>query len=417
MALRFSTLDRRSIRRLKPCEKITEHGITAQRLVDGDLRYSVNVMVDGKRIHRVIGKESDGITRTQCEEFLERSKSEARAGRLSLPKGRKLSLSFGAAADNYIERLEDGAGKNIAIKRRQLRMHLKPFFGATRLDAITRFAVDRYKKKRIDAGAANGTINRELATLSHLLSTAVEWKWLDKRPCRFQMLGESPGRVIALSDNQCAALMRAGVESADAFCWLFVAFGLNTAMRHSEILAARFDKIDFDKRRLFVPDAKGGQRAQPITSELAEMLRGEREMRDDRAGWIFPSLHRDSRTGHRARMDKPFRDAVVRAGLDPELVTPHVMRHTAITALVQAGVDLPTIQKISGHKTLAMVLRYAHVHGQHIDRAIGAIGRTIPELLPNKGGSTITQELHTGSRGKPLGRPKNAGEKTLLEGA
>ena len=91
-------------------------------MADGDLRYSVNVMVDGKRIHRVIGKESDGITRTQCEEFIERSKSEARVERLSLPKGRKLALSFGAAAENYINRLEDGAGNNIAIKRRQLRM-------------------------------------------------------------------------------------------------------------------------------------------------------------------------------------------------------------------------------------------------------------------------------------------------------
>jgi len=87
-------------------------------LADGDLRYSVNVMVDRKRIHRVIGKESHGITRTQCEEFIERSKSEARVGRLSLPKGRKLALSFGAAAENYINRLEDGAGNNIAIKRR-----------------------------------------------------------------------------------------------------------------------------------------------------------------------------------------------------------------------------------------------------------------------------------------------------------
>ena len=51
--------------------------------------------------------------------------------------------------------------------------------------------------------------------------------------------------------------MRAGVESAGAFCWLSVAFGLNTAMRHSEILAARFDKIDFDKLRLIVPDITG----------------------------------------------------------------------------------------------------------------------------------------------------------------
>ena len=150
---------------------------------------------------------------------------------------------------------------------------------------------------------------------------AVEWKWLDRRPCRLKTLGENPGRIIALNDDQCAALMRAGIDSADSFCWLFVAIGPNTAMRHSEILAARFDNIDFEQPRLFVPDAKAGQRVQPITRELAEMLRAEREMREDRAGWIFPSLHKDSRTVDRARMDNAFRGAVVRAGLDPELVT------------------------------------------------------------------------------------------------
>ena len=36
-----------------------------------------------------------------------------------------------------------------------------------RLDAITGFMVERYKTKHIDAGSANGTVNRELATLSH----------------------------------------------------------------------------------------------------------------------------------------------------------------------------------------------------------------------------------------------------------
>ena len=61
--------------------------------------------------------------------------------------------------------------------------------------------------------------------------------------------------------------------------------------------------------------------------------------------------HKDSKAGHWARMDRPFRDAVEAAGLDPGLVTPHVMRHTAITKLVQAGVDLPTVQRVSGHKT------------------------------------------------------------------
>src|SRR5579862_2410799 len=40
-------------------------------------------------------------------------------------------------------------------------------------------------------------------------------------------------------------------------------------------------------------------------------------------------------------------------------------------------------QRVGGHKTLAMVLRYTHLHGRHIDHAIAAIGRTRPKQLPN----------------------------------
>jgi hypothetical protein len=83
------------------------------------------------------------------------------------------------------------------------------------------------------------------------------------------------------------------------------------------------------------------------------------------------------------------------------------MRHTAITNLVQAGVDLPTIKRISGHKTLAMVERYAHVHGQHIDQAIRAIGRTLPQPTENETGRTITQELHTPAENAPGGQIAN----------
>ena len=52
-------------------EKITEDGITAERLADSDVKYSVNIMVDGQRIHRVIGLDSDGVTRSQAEIFIE----------------------------------------------------------------------------------------------------------------------------------------------------------------------------------------------------------------------------------------------------------------------------------------------------------------------------------------------------------
>ena len=65
------------------------------------------------------------------------------------------------------------------------------------------------------------------------------------------------------------------------------------------------------------------------------------------------------------------------------------MRHTAITNLVKAGVDLPTIQKISGHKRLSMVMRYVDVHWTHIDDATAAIDTAFSDT------DTITPELHT----------------------
>ena len=65
--------------------------------------------------------------------------------------------------------------------------------------------------------------------------------------------------------------------------------------------------------------------------------------------------------------------SVIAASLDPKQVVRHTLRHTAITHLVQAGVDLPTVKRISGHKTMAMVERYAHQSGTHIAEAMGKL--------------------------------------------
>jgi integrase len=394
MAVRFTRLTRKAIRSLQPGQKLTERGITAECLANGDTKYSVGIMVDHQRIHRTIGRESDGTTRSQCEDFIATTHADAKSGRLNLPKGRKSHPTFRKAASDYLDRLEETGGKNIAAKRQQLELTLVPFFADQQLRTNSTFTVDRYKKQHAAAGASNGTINRHLATLSHLLNKAIEWKWISSHPCKITKLKEDAGRIIALTDEESGALVEASIADADTYCWLFVMFGLNTAMRHSEILRARFDKID--NLRLRIPKAKSGAREQPITPQLAEILRREQEQADDPRGWIFPTLRPSvSPNGHRTRMDRPFRRAVIRAGLDPALVTPHVMRHTAITNLVKAGVDLPTIQRISGHKTLAMVMRYTHVHGTHIDQAISAIGRGIPERAENKTAGTVTHRLHT----------------------
>jgi hypothetical protein len=67
----------------------------------------------------------------------------------------------------------------------------------------------------------------------------------------------------------------------------------------------------------------------------------------------------------------------------------HTLRHTAISHLVQLGVDLPTVKRVSGHKTLQMVERYSHQNGEHIEAAMDKLERRIgpkaagnPSLAP-----------------------------------
>ncbi|MBT3766638.1 MAG: tyrosine-type recombinase/integrase [Rhodospirillales bacterium] len=54
----------------------------------------------------------------------------------------------------------------------------------------------------------------------------------------------------------------------------------------------------------------------------------------------------------------------------PTDVTPHIMRHTAITRRAETGADIKTIQEFSGHESLQMVLRYAHPQEAAINRAL-----------------------------------------------
>lgn len=379
MSKKFNRLTRKNIRALEPGRRISEHGITCARGADGDRVYSVNVQIDGQRIHRVVGRESDGVTRTQAEDYVSKARTEAREGRLQLPKGRKTHLGFSEAADTYLARLRQSGGKNLRNKERALRLHLKPFFGQRRLDQLSDFLIERYKKTRRDAGAQTGTINNELIALSHLLTMAAQWKWLSQRPCRIKKFEDAPSTETPLTHEECDRLIQAAIADQDTYLWLFVVIAANCAMRHSEILRIRFDQIDFNRCRIHIPEAKAGERRQPITTELRDILIAERGQRDDQDGWLFPTQRpKLSRKPHRSRMDREFKRAVTRAGLNPHRVTCHTLRHTGITHLVEAGVDLPTIMEISGHKTLKMVLRYTHVAGRHIDTAMEVLARGLP---------------------------------------
>ena len=168
--------------------------------------------------------------------------------------------------------------------------------------------------------------------------------------------------------NKLIGYWKIAQQDQDLQIYPFIAIGLDTAMSRTEILSIRLEHIDLERRIIFIPHAKAGMRPQPITAHLAEILMHYVRMAMSEQKWLFPS--EKSMTGHTVSIEKRFRRVVKAAGLNPKEIVRHTMRHTAITHLVQAGIDLPTVKRISGHKTLKMVERYSHQNGSHIEAAM-----------------------------------------------
>ena len=115
------------------------------------------------------------------------------------------------------------------------------------LPQISTFDIERFKKKRQEEGAKNGTINRDLAALSHLLSKAIEWKWINNKPCVIKKLKEEPSRIVYLTTEQAARLVEEAKHDQNRHLYPFIVIGLETGMRRTEILSIRIHNIDLDR--------------------------------------------------------------------------------------------------------------------------------------------------------------------------
>ena len=389
MPLRFTRLNRPNIRALGIGENITEQGITAERMSDGDIRYSVNIMVDGERVHRVVGRESDGTTRSQAEKFIEKIRTDAREDRLSLPKGRKSPLTFAKAAKLYLEGEKEVGAKDLVSKEGHLRLHLVPYFGAMRIGRISKFTVEKFRNDMLRREHSEGQVNRVLSTYRHMGNRLAERGKIAASLPMIKLKEPDNRRNRVLTHEEEKALLEATLNDSNSYSWLFVRLGLSTGLRHSEILSARFDGFDRARRRLRVRVKGGRIREQPLSSEMTEILEREREMAEDPDGWLFPSPR--SASGHIEDLKTAFRRCVIRAGLDPREVIPHTMRHTAVSNMAATGADIPTIQAFSGHLRLKMVMRYAHARDRRVDEAVDRMEKAktkVEQIAPSKTGNS-----------------------------
>lgn len=242
--------------------------------------------------------------------------------------------------------------------------------GKARLTRVDALAVRSYLAALHRAGLKNRSIARHLSTLRSFFHWACREGHLEKNPARGLPAPRVPRtlpRAMTLSDTESllAASREDGVpERERALFELLYATGL----RVSEAAGLDLEDLDLSSRLLRAVGKGSKERIVPFGEEAEDALRSYLPVRAAlRRGGSFAAEAGEplfvNRRGGRLTtrsMARLLKRRLAAAGL-PQDISPHALRHTFATHLLQAGADLRSIQELLGHASLSTTQKYTHL--------------------------------------------------------
>jgi integrase len=259
-----------------------------------------------------------------------------------------------------------------------LRVHLLPAFGDRAMDGIKRVDILSLQQQWIREGKAPGTINKYLVLLRYVFNLAVKWEvpGVSLNPTKdVALLQVDNKRQRFLTADEAQALIDAVRHSDNEVLESIVSMLFITGARKREVLDARWEDIDWNRRIWTIPKTKAGKaRYVPLSAAALDLLES-RKRPSGRSGFIFPN----------PKTDKPFQSvfyswdtARKQAGLDD--LRMHDLRHSFASFLINGGRSLYEVQQLLGHSNSAMTQRYAHLAHQTLLDASDVAGGLIQRL-------------------------------------
>lgn len=213
---------------------------------------------------------------------------------------------------------------------------------------------------------SGATVNRYLATLSHILATAVtEWRLLDRNPVRdISKKKESRGRIRFLGDEERMRLLEACANSGWPALEALVLLAITTGARRGELIRLQWTDVTVDAPtpQAIVERTKNGDpRRLPLVGKALAAIRLLKTQNAGRSRFLFPA-RRDPDKSYEA-FDAHWYAALEAAGIADFRF--HDLRHTCASYLASQGASLLEIADVLGHRTMAMVKRYSHLAQGH----------------------------------------------------
>jgi integrase/recombinase XerD len=229
----------------------------------------------------------------------------------------------------------------------------------------------------------------------HLVANGISWASLNQIVCALRFfygvtLGQAtiPERIayarepqklpVVLSADEVVRFLEAipSLKSRIALTTVYAA-----GLRVSEAVMLKIADIDSGRMVIRVEQGKGGKdRYVMLSPQLLRILRGYWRLTRPKR-WLFPGRD-DSRPLEPTTLHAACRSARAAAGLAKE-VTPHTLRHSFATHLLENGADIRIIQVLLGHANLQSTARYARVATKTISKTPSPLDRLRVEVVPS----------------------------------
>ena len=193
--------------------------------------------------------------------------------------GDKPRRSFKDAHDKFIcehlTMLKPGAAKRYGVSLKHLNAH----FGSKMLHQITKAELSDFETKRRTEGVSAGTIRRDLACLSSLLTSCLEWEWIDEganivpgylRRRSKRGLKEAPGRTRYLKHAEEANLLAHATDEPRKA----MALAIDTGLRREELFSLKWSQVDLLRGTITTTTLtkNGRSRKVPLPARSAQIL-------------------------------------------------------------------------------------------------------------------------------------------------
>lgn len=251
-----------------------------------------------------------------------------------------------------------------------IRVHLRPAFGKLKLTEFGLQHLDAFKARRSKENAK--TTCNILTLLNTMLGVARDLKWLVDPPrIRKPRLEDDELRFLPTEEDILKVLTAARRSGEDAY--VLYATAIYTGMRQGELAGLHWADVDLDRKRItvrrsFKKGTKTGKiRHLPIFDVLLPILRDWKQFKSgplvfpNKAGemhaqcaWIFSD--RFYKILDDAGYERPVNDQKWR-----HFINFHSLRHTFASQWIRRGGRLEKLQKLMGHESIQMTMRYAHL--------------------------------------------------------